>query len=193
MPATDIDAFDAAWRARWPGVAPIGHELRDLAPVNWVRFHSLPEFKRYAENQSERDELISRHLTLLNELSQAADTDGLHVITSTWSRTSQPSDEPSWRRTAFPASEHWQTIPADTDGWKHLRVATTTLDDPHLRTLLLQVADDKAPGVIITPPNAAWLFHPYDGGSDVIAPDVRTRNTLIATHHDWLSPYPSGL
>lgn len=193
MPTTDIDAFDTAWRARWPGVFPIGHELRDLAATTWVRFHSLPESKRYAENKAEYDELISRHVTLLNELSAATGTDDLLVVTSTWSQTSKPSDETPRRRTAFPVTNHWKTIPADAHGWIHLRVATTTPDDPHLRTLLLQVADDKAPGVILTPPNAAWLYHPYDGGADVIAPDVRTRNTLIAAHHDWLSPYPSGL
>lgn len=189
MTPADFAAFNADWHARWPGIHPIAHELRDLAPANWVRFHSLPESQRYAETQAERNEIMSRHTTLLTELSTTVTNDNLYVITPTWSDTYAPADQSP----DFPNSTHWKTLPADAHGWTHLHIATTNTRDPDLLTLLHRVANDAAPGIIITPPNAAFLYHPYDGGADVIAPDIRTRNNLIAAHHDWLPDTASGL
>ena len=48
-------------------------------------------------------------------------------------------------------------------------------------------------GVIVTDVALRWLFHPYDGGMDVIAPSVRERDRLAARFHTWLSDRPDGL
>ncbi len=72
----------------------------------------------------------------------------------------------------------------------HLYVTRSTLDD--LRALLLLVADDAAWGVIICPPGVEWLYAPYDGGGDVIAPDPATRDLLRGRYPAWL-PATSAL
>lgn len=59
--------------------------------------------------------------------------------------------------------------------------------------LLLAIADDATRDIIICPKNLAWLYHPYDGGMDVIASDVSTRDRLRQSYDDWLSTHPSGL
>lgn len=66
----DVDAMDpstatASWNEQWPGCPPIGYELRHCRPDQWVRFHSLPGSKRYADNPAEYAELLYRHHTLL--------------------------------------------------------------------------------------------------------------------------------
>ena len=38
-----------------------------------------------------------------------------------------------------------------------------------------------------------WLFHPYDGGMDVIAPSVQQRDHLAARFRTWSSDRPDGL
>ncbi|MFD0539351.1 hypothetical protein ACFQY7_42060 [Actinomadura luteofluorescens] len=55
------------------------------------------------------------------------------------------------------------------------------------------MADDELGHVIISPLDLRWLYHPYDGGADVIAPSVRERDGLKSRHADWLPTPPSRL
>jgi hypothetical protein len=47
--------------------------------------------------------------------------------------------------------------------------------------------------VIIAPPDDDWLYHPYDGGADVIAASSDARDVLRTRFAAWLSSHPSGL
>lgn len=49
----------AAWEGRWSGIRPIGHELSYAQPGRWIRFHSLPESKRYADTEAEYAEILA--------------------------------------------------------------------------------------------------------------------------------------
>ncbi|MFJ2033942.1 hypothetical protein [Streptosporangium sp. NPDC087985] len=55
------------------------------------------------------------------------------------------------------------------------------------------MADDEINGVLLGPPDLGWLYHPYDGGADVILSTRAERNGLKARHHTWLSDHPAGL
>ncbi len=43
------------------------------------------------------------------------------------------------------------------------------------------------------PPDLRWLYHPYDGGADVIAPSSVERDKLKSKFAAWLSDHPQGL
>lgn len=66
------------WQQRWPSCPPVGYKLRDPYQDVWVRFHSLPESKRYAEDESEYTVVLERYNTVLDELFAGAD---VYVIT----------------------------------------------------------------------------------------------------------------
>lgn len=55
------------------------------------------------------------------------------------------------------------------------------------------VADDRIAYAIIAPLDLRWVYHPYDGGADVIAPTAHDRDVLKNRHADWLSAHPAGL
>ena len=59
--------------------------------------------------------------------------------------------------------------------------------------LLRAVADDEIGGVILGPADLRWLYHPYDGGADVILPTPFERDALKERHPAWLSRHPAGL
>jgi hypothetical protein len=197
----DLAAFEAAWSSRWPDCRPVGHELRVAAAETWVRFHSIPKSKRYPVSKTEYDEVLRRHRVVLGDLaSQIGEPRSLRVVTAAWSPSAAHANRESKLRRAFPAAEPWRTIlldPPDPDDddpvWIHLFVGKTTLDSPELDALLRLIADDETADVILSDPTATWLYHPYDGGGDVIAPDKVIRDALRSKYEDWLPGNPLGL
>lgn len=199
----DVAAFDAAWRSRWPMLAPIGHHLRYFGEYTWVRFHSLPGSKRYAadtDTYAEYDEIVRRHRTLMSELCAltATSTEELLVVTGSWSDTPQPVERDSVLVATVREAVYWKSVPYDLSipeepVWLHLYLTPILLESNDLRKLVVCVADDRTGDVIICPPNAVWVYHPYDGGADVIAPDTATRDTLRAAHENWLPDQLHGV
>lgn len=165
-----------------------------------MRFHGLPGSKRYAESDVEYDEVLMRHFTLLRALSSSAGTsaDELRAITVAWSESPAPTERDAELVSAFPAGQYWQSVAYDLSDpdqpvWIHLYVGNTAFDAKELRSLLRLVAEDGTSDVIICQPGLDWLYHPYGGGGDVIAPDLATRDMLRDRHVDWLSDHLGGL
>lgn len=78
------------WQRRWPDCPPVWYRLNGPYRDVWVRFHSLPESKRYAEGESEYAIVLVRYNTVLNELFAGVD---VYVITPVW--TAEPRFHPS--------------------------------------------------------------------------------------------------
>ncbi|MEY9904868.1 hypothetical protein ABIA35_001084 [Catenulispora sp. MAP12-49] len=197
--AIDIAAFNDTWLRSWPGITPVAHPLRSRFPSRWVRFHSLPESKRYATSDAEHAEILHRHHTILAALTRhpAPESQRLVVITCSWSDTSRPVPRDSAVATAMPIADHWRSDDLATDpgfhSWQHHYASVTTLASTDLDRLLMTVADDMTGGVLIVGPGLNWLYHPYDGGADVIAESTDDRDRLATAFPDWRSPQPSGL
>ena len=85
----------AGWEQNWPGSRPAADELKSLFRDRWVRFHSLPGSKRYADTEAEYEILLYRHHTVLLELAGPAygATDAL-ILTMSWSSSDRPARRP---------------------------------------------------------------------------------------------------
>lgn len=189
----------ARWVAAFGDCRPVGHELRCCLRDRWFRFHSLPGSKRYAENEDEYAEVLRRHLIVLQELCQdesGAAGKELLIITASWSVNPEPTDRNANLAKLIPAV-HWTSVPtddsADEGTWTHLWVPVSQPNSDVLTRLLRLVADDETAGVIITSTTMGWLYHPYDGGADVIAVTCEHRDKLRYRHQQWLPIHPSGL
>jgi hypothetical protein len=97
----------------------------------------------------------------------------------------------------MPAAAYWTSVLTDTSDpestWTHLWASQTRLHEQDLSQLLRLVADDETSGVIITTAAMDWLYHPYDGGADVIAETSSHRDQLRRAHQAWLSARPAGM
>jgi hypothetical protein len=145
---------------------------------------------------------MRRHLTVLGELLLSRDgADGerdLLVLTASWSGGPGPAPRAAELSRALPDAAHWTSILTDDslpgqETWTHLWVSVTRLHSRELSRLLRLVADYGTAGVIITTAAMGWLYHPYDGGADVIATTAGQRDQLRCAHTDWLSAHPAGL
>ncbi|MEF2977808.1 hypothetical protein V3W46_11350 [Subtercola sp. YIM 133946] len=101
-----------------------------------------------------------------------------------------------WTKKALPGSWLWKTLAPDDDDVleSYIRVSRA-VDRAEIDPLLRSIADDEgeAGSCILTVPSLAWLYAPYAGGADVIAPTAHLRDVLRSEHTEWLSVHPSGL
>ena len=190
-----VGTLNARWHERWPRCRPVGYELRSCARATWVRFHSLPESKRYAEDDSEYAEILRRHHVLLGEMPGAGE---VLVVTTAWSGSRDPASREPRLAGVLPDAVYWMPVLTDRDdtgweSWVHLYVSMSGWRGGELDPLLRLAADDEARGIIIAPPDLAWLYHPYDGGADVIARHKGERDILMRRHSDWLPANAYGL
>ena len=132
--------------------------------------------------------VLDRHHALLTAL--LGDRGGDLVVTVvTW---------PRWplELALLPGAGLWRLfVPEDDPGGSPAIVwAGAILSDDlgALDPLLRQIADGRYSSVIIAPRDIAWLYHPYDGGGDVIAETRGQRAHLMSRFADWLSNHPSG-
>ncbi|WP_405512329.1 hypothetical protein [Streptomyces canus] len=182
-------ALTELWQQRWPSCPPVGYKLRDPCRDVWVRFHSLPESKRYAEDESEYTVVLERYNTVLDELFAGAD---VYVITPLWTAEAEvPSSQA--------ATGYWQSLLVEDDPdpefrtYCHLFAARRPWRRGCIDELLRDIADEKVAGALITDTRMQRIHYPYDGGADVFLATSEERDRMRDRHADWLSSHPSGL
>lgn len=180
--------LDIRWDEQWGGL-PDGHTLRDRFTDRWVRFHSLPGGQRYARTADARAEVRRRHDTVLTELRTADEP--LLVIAQDYA----PGDGyHGWVRRALPSARLWREAAAKVDEPEStFWVLEGIRDLDAIDDLMTLVAAGGAGSVIITDSTLEWLYHPYDGGADVITRTTEERDRLRDAHPERLSPRPDGL
>jgi hypothetical protein len=193
----DAHSLTDLWDRRWPECPPFAHWLRGCYADRWVRFHSLPNSKRYPATEPEYIEVLHRHNTVLSHLDPGRN---LVVVSTEWTAT--PSTTPQmWPRRAeiAPAAVHWRTLiedpgeEPDSRSYTQLYVEARAWQPGIVDDVLRPVADDEISGVILAPADLRWLYHPYDGGADVIASTAAQRDMLKEHHRPWLSKHRHGL
>lgn len=189
-------SFETSWARFHHGQRPVGWMLREDGAANWVRFHSLPQSKRYAATDEERSIILTRQNSLAMEV---LGDETCWLIQTQWvsppGETDVADQYDPFRATrelglemAFEflvddgeESRPWRTYAGHT-AWLPGR-----FDD-----LLLSIADEKAGPTIWMGSNGA-LFAPYDGGVDLFLSELSEVNRLKQQHADWLSDHPLGL
>jgi hypothetical protein len=164
--AVDAEALMTLWDQRWPGRSKVPYELRGIAD-RWVRFHSQPASKRYPENESEYEIIMSRHNTVLAEL---VSDSALLVMTAGYSDRPGPQAQCRSAETVavHPDASYWASACIDEDpgfeSYVHLYVSQIEWSPGCVDPLLRQVADDVIANVLLADAGLRWLYHPYDGG-----------------------------
>jgi hypothetical protein len=193
--AVDPVALSALWNERWPGCSKVPYELRSLRD-RWVRFHTLPGSKRYPDTEAEYGIILARHNSVLDEL---ATSPTVLVVTAGYSATAHRQEPLRSAETVavHPDATYWTSICTDDEPgfevWMHLYAGETPWAVGHLDPLLREVADDMIANVLIADVELRWLYHPYDGGMDVILPSTAEREALRDRHRAWLSAHRLGL
>jgi hypothetical protein len=180
------------WSIRFPNCEAIAHHLPIVFPDRWVRFHSLPNSKRYPENELEQAMVIDRHNCILSDLCPPEEM--VVLLTTAWSNTAEPvrcqAVQDNWDAPALP----WRTIAMHEQPDKfpkptfwHIFVSTHQWCPGVFDPLVRLVAADVLANVMIASPDCRWLLHPYDGGMDALVESQAERDKLANSHSAWLA------
>jgi hypothetical protein len=186
--------FQRYWAKEYPASPPIGFLLREKYNDRWFRIHSLPGSKRYPENDGEMHEVLHRHNAVLDTLLRP---DSAFVFVTTGY-----SDEPTpvlplllqTDSTLSRSSTFAFTVPSDTGSpYWHFFVSGLIWQRGCLDSVLTQVAKNTVADILVVGQRQKCVYHPYDGGADVIVEDDETRRSLGHAFSVWLSPRTDGL
>lgn len=173
--------------ARWDGAygssTPLGYLLRCEHPERWVRFHSLPGSKQYADSPEERAEILRRQNTLLRELRRG--DEALVLITVDWG---PGAVDTGWAKRQLRGSWPWRIMPAEEPEDPPVFVWVASPGTPSELDALLLLAAEEEVRFLLAPSDLRWLFCPYPGGIDLILESSVERDALAHRHEDWAPP-----
>lgn len=193
--SVDTAQLTVGWRESWPDCPPIGHLLRGRLHDRWVRFHTLPRGRRVPSGAADYREVLRRYNTVLSALLGESHSAAIYLVTVEYGDGDLAAGTEPIHIGLHPGAVPWMHAadPVNPEVAYDLHVSRQGFAPGDLDDLLRYVADDRTSEVLVTDTSLRWLFHPYDGGMDVIAPSVGERDRLAARFGTWLSDRPDGL
>jgi hypothetical protein len=189
--------FAACWQQRYAKSPPVGYLLRAAYKERWFRIHCLPESKRYPENEGEYQEILRRHNAILADI---LGRNGEYVlITTGYSETPEPTPPYRKYRSVIGHHERLMSVPCSEDDpqasprYWHFYMSRREWKTHSLDDLLRLIADDLLADVLLAGVNQNCLYHPYDGGADIILESKSARDWKKKQYAAWLPKNPQGL
>jgi len=172
------------WERHFGELPPVAHLLRRAIPERWLRIHSLPGSKRYADTEAETTELLRRHNEVAAEI-LGADADAALYLRLT------DVEAPPWARGLERVEPDRKLVDGDED-WTvsgfRIRWRERGCD-----ALIRDVADDRWEAVVLLNPRTGEVYAPYDGGADLFVSSRERVAELRERWAEWLSSHPLGL
>ena len=193
--SVDTAELTRRWRQSWPDCPPIGHLFRHYMSDRWVRFHSLPQAQRYPATAAEYHVVLHRYNAVLAELMAETGSAAIYVVTVEYGPADGAAGTEPVHVGLHPGAIAWISAadPTDSEAAYQLHVSRADFHPGALDDLLRYVADDRTSDVIVADEALRWLFHPYDGGMDVVTSSAGGRDRLAQRFRSWLSDRPDGL
>jgi hypothetical protein len=192
-----MSGIDDFWSRNFGNADPVAHELRDRLSSRWIRFHSLPTAKRYAETPAEWEILLDRQNQIIDNL--AVRGTPIVIVTSTWGFSATPAGAAAnLLNLGLPVTPWRSVLQSEIENdyatvFLQLHHSTIDWQPGVLDHLIRLVADDQLRNVMLFQPEADWLIHPYDGGMDVILGTESDRDKLAQRYNAWRSDRPDGM
>jgi hypothetical protein len=174
-----LSDFEKSWRRHYGDAPPLSFALRDAGIEHWLRFHALPESKRYPETDAEREMILER----ANILGRAV----LGENGPCW--LVQAGD---WQKAAMATWDCNGAYHYDEFDWP-VFAQRTTFRTGAFNALLLEIAEEVALRTLWMSESNGNVFAPYDGGFDLFLKSAEEVRFLKARLAAWLSDHPDGL
>ena len=194
------EQFNNFWKSTYPNTTLIQHHFRHNFADRWFRIHSLPESKRYAEDDNEWNILLDRQNKIISDLLNG-DSNFLLV---TGEHTSEGyielhsiDDVDSIKKFAFISLDpidlnKINPVEYDQNQFYKPMFSEQNWKEKKFDYLLKDIAEDNLTAFFISI-DKQLIIAPYDGGVDFILKDTETRDFYKQKYSDWLSRRRDGL
>lgn len=188
--------FNKYWDKNYPEANPIGHELKSVYPNRWLRIHSLPKSKRYAESEDEYRIILNRQ----NKLISGLVGENAEIIIVAGQYEMELTDEISTELSDHGKFEKCRTIELhkiypeeyEEDFFYDVYFRKDIWQSNSKNGILTSIADDDFRAMFISAQENC-IIAPYDGGMDLIVSSQEKRNELKSKYKDWLSEREDGM
>ena len=192
--------FQNLWNSNFAGSELISHLFKQNFAERWFRIHSLPESKRYADNENEWEILLSRQNEIITDLF-GIDTPVL-MVTGEYTSIDNKLFRYIVNEEIF---EPFSFVPLDSikmhkidpeqyDEQVEYRPFFTQIPwKPNsYNNILREVANDNI-RVFFVSFDVSVIVAPYNGGVDIVVPDRATKENYTTKYSNWLSDRDDGL
>ncbi|MAW80797.1 MAG: hypothetical protein CMI63_11200 [Parvularcula sp.] len=192
-----MQEFEIIWQKKFKDTPPVGYRLREQFYDRWLRFHSLPKSKRYPSTDEERSVLLSRANTLVGKMFRREEAFWLISSRPDYDESKIPLDPHPFTVESrdLPKAFSWEDLredPEDRLQWSSYAKLLTwrpgLFDD-----VFLKIADGEEFAIVFASSDMTSLLAPYDGGFDLILPNVESVSELTNEFRTWLSDRGDGL
>lgn len=181
--------FESWFRERFEATPPLGYCLREAHHERWLRLHSLPESKRYAEDDSERAEVRSRAWAAASEVLPTGSA--VWVVSCLFGREPLQLRLPKAPSLLFERAGRYEHESLEEPCVAY--AAQTTWPHGDFDQLVDAIAEDAERAVWFSSVSGE-AFAPYDGGIDLIVETPQRADALRRVFPpDWFSRRPDGL
>ncbi|MEW7292898.1 DUF3885 domain-containing protein [Aquimarina sp. 2304DJ70-9] len=188
--------FNKYWNTNYPESNPIGYKLRSIYQNRWLRIHSLPESKRYAESEEDYQIILERQnelfLKLMGENADIIILIGQYEIEQKDGFLKEFSDFGQFVKCKTVELHKIYPEEYDPDDFYNIYIKPDNWRKNSQNEMLKKIVDDEFRAIFICPKRNCILA-PYDGGMDIIVDNQEKRNNLKAKYKDWLSEREDGM
>jgi hypothetical protein len=190
----NITQFEQFWAENYSETPPINYLFKHKLAARWLRIHSLPEAKRYANTAEEWTILLDRQNTVLADL--MPENGEIYLVTSLYCQDDKVFDRSHLEEIEKMTQLKFQNLAAldlfkiskdwFDEGmflWPYIAIDNYV---PHkFEAILRAIADDEM-RVFFLNAKDNCIFAPYDGGVDLVFKDVATREFFEKKYENWV-------
>jgi hypothetical protein len=193
--------FQDFWANNYPNIPPINHLFKRLLKDRWLRIHSLPESKRYAETDEEWAILLERQNTVFADLMPI--NEEICIVSGIFS-----NEDTFFEKDIFDTLPYHKTLNfKELDALDMFKLSGDWYDEGMTFTpcfaeeiyapnkfdsILKSIANDEW-RLFFLDPKSSNIIAPYDGGVDIIFGDEGPLSIFKKKYENWLSKNEYGL
>lgn len=192
------EQFNIFWTSTYPNTVPISSCFKHDYSDRWLRIHSLPESKRYPENEADWKILLTRQNQLITDL--LGDNSNVLLVTGefNWGErkafiTEENEVFKSYNFSRLDTIDLYKLNPDnyDKDDIYRAAFAETVWSVNKHDSLLKEIANDNTRAFFVSVDKNV-LIAPYDGGVDILLKDRETKESYKQKYNAWLSTRVDG-
>ena len=194
------EQFYTFWTLNFADTIPIQHFFRHVYPDRWFRIHSLPESKRYPDNEEEWNILLDRQNKIITDL--LGNDSNFILVTGGYSSEGSIELHPIEEVNSMTKIPFVLLDPIDLNklspdeyeiGQFYKPMYSEQIWQPNkFDSILKDIADDQLKAFFISV-DKKLIIAPYYGGVDFILNETEARNIYKQKYSDWLSQRQDGL